>query len=150
SLLGPRPNGFGSCWPRPPCRSDPPCWSKKRRRKSSNGAPPRKSSGIWAEVCSEPGFSVTEMLTTAGKTFLTNGAKLCCGTAKVCAALAELSAGGVWAQTSGDTASVAPSPNPRTATRAFFNQGWRKTSAGCCIIKDLPLRCCDQSARPQP
>src|SRR2546421_124231 len=83
---------------------------------------------------------VTETLTTAGNTFLTNGAKLCCGTAKVCAALAELSAGGVWAQTSGDMASVAPSPNPRTATRAFFNQGWRKTSAGCCIIKDLLLR----------
>jgi hypothetical protein len=79
-------------------------------------------------------------LTTAGNTFLTSGAKLCCGTAKVGAAVAELSAGGLCAQTSGDTASVAPSPNPRAAARAFFNQGWRKKSAGWCVIKDLLLR----------
>src|SRR2546429_7572942 len=78
------------------------------------------------------------MVLAAGITILTIVAKRGCVTAKVCAALAELSAGGVWAQTSGDMASVAPSPNPRTATRAFFNQGWRKTSAGCCIIKGSP------------
>ena len=45
---------------------------------SSNGEP-RKPSDSWSDIWSALAVSVTEMLTTAGNTRLTSGAKLCCG-----------------------------------------------------------------------
>ena len=85
-------------------------------------------------------------MTTAGSTFLTSGAKLCCGTAKFCDEAGELSAGGLCAQTSGDTARLAPSPKPRAAVRAFLNQGWRKRSAENYNIR---VSCCADAVEPR-
>jgi hypothetical protein len=72
------------------------------------------------------------MLTTAGRTFLTKGAKLCCcikatGEVIVCAA----GEGGVGfsAQTIGDKTSVAPSPKPSAAARPRVTFGSRILSA---------------------
>src|SRR4029077_1887530 len=96
-------------------------------------------------VCSASGFPVTEMLTTAGSTRLTNGAKLCCGMTTLGV---ELSGGGFCAQTSGDRARVAPSPKPRAAARVFLNRGRRPGSAGSCVMNDLLLHQCERSKRP--
>src|SRR6266436_6093618 len=138
---GPPPNDRGICWPWPPC------WSKKRRRKSSNGAPPN-SSGDCPDSCSASDLPVTEIFTTAGNTRLTNGAKLCCGMAMLGEGVVVVSAGGFCAHTRGDKARVAPSPKPRAAARVFLNRGGRTGSAGSCVINDLLLRgASDQGAR---
>ena len=73
------------------------------------------------------------MLTTAGSTFLTSGAKLCCwisatGDVIVCGAANAAGGGlpafgGFSAQTRGDSASVAPSPKPSAAARPRVNFG---------------------------
>ncbi len=68
------------------------------------------------------------MLTTAGSTRLTSGAKLCCGSVGApCdsggVAFWGASAAGFWAQTSGDSASVAPRPNPTAAAACLAEPG---------------------------
>src|SRR5438105_7905091 len=81
------------------------------------------------------------MLTTAGSTRLTSGAKLCCGNNPAAgAAGASPEAGGFCAHTNGDSASVAPRPNPRAADRVFLNQGWPPGPAGRSLMNDLLLR----------
>src|ERR1700687_2355609 len=80
------------------------------------------------------------MLTTAGSTRFTSGAKLCWGNNPVAGAAASLEAGGFWAHTNGDSASVAPRPNPRAAARVFLNQARRRGPAGRSVMNNLLLR----------
>jgi len=74
------------------------------------------------------------MLTTAGDTFLTSGAKLSCCISAVGEVIvsAEFVAGGApfvvdgfSAQTNGDSASVAPSPKPSAAARPLLSRNQR-------------------------
>src|SRR5947208_1807359 len=91
------------------------------------------------------------MFTTAGSTRFTSGAKLCPGSiADGAAGTASLAAGGFCAQTSGDRASVAPSPKPSTAARAFLNEGRRRGSAGSCVIDSLLLNTVVTANMPPP
>src|SRR5262249_4280406 len=84
-------------------------------------------------IASGPPFWVTEMFTTAGETFLTSGAKLCCwvsAAGDVMLSGAGAPAGGrvsaeFSAQTSGDSASVAPRPKPNAAARVLPRRSWR-------------------------
>jgi hypothetical protein len=79
-----------------------------------------------------PLFSVTEMLTTAGSTRFTKGAKLCAGcTAADAAGLSA--AGELSAQIIGGSASPAPRVTPSAAARIFFSER-RRDSAGSCVI----------------
>src|SRR5262252_1035188 len=105
---------FGLCGKR--CRWPPwPCCSKKRRRNSSNGEFGEPGDGAISgssTIASASAFCDTEMFTTAGDTFLTSGAKLCCwisatGEVRVCGtaeeAPEELSViGGFSAHTNGE------------------------------------------------
>src|SRR5712691_5412160 len=79
------------------------------------------------------------MLTTAGSTRFTSGAKLCCGNNPAAGGGASLEAGGFCAH-NGDSASVAPRPKPRAAARVFLNQGWPGGPAGSSVMmSDLPI-----------
>ncbi|HYP37824.1 MAG TPA: hypothetical protein VEQ62_15925 [Stellaceae bacterium] len=70
------------------------------------------------------------MFTTAGDTFFTSGAKLCCwisatGEVIVCGAdEGLLASGGFSAHTKGESANVAQRPKPIAAARFLFSQGW--------------------------
>src|SRR4029077_5224575 len=101
-----------------------PCCSKKRCRNSSNGEFGKPGDGDMSgssTIASASAFCETDMFTTAGDTFFTSGAKLCCwisatGEVIVCGAagetFAELSVIGVFsAHTNGESANVAPRPN---------------------------------------
>jgi len=82
-------------------------------------------------IASASAFCETDMFTTAGDTFFTSGAKLCCwisatGEVIVCGAagetFAELSMiGGFSAHTNGESANAAPRPNPIAAARFLFS-----------------------------
>ena len=107
----------------------------ENRRTASRGTPgDEPASGSSTIASARRPSAVTEMLTTAGDTCLTSGAKLCCCSTAIgdvidCGAAvrpgAAAVAGGFWAHTSGDSASVAPRPNPSAAARLLPSQGWR-------------------------
>src|SRR5271169_1688925 len=113
------------------------CCSKKRRRNSSNGEfgnPGDGTASGSSAIASASAFCETDILTTAGETFFTSGAKLCCwisatGEVIVCGTVGEtlegLSAiGGFSAHTNGESANVAPRPKPIAAARFLFSHGW--------------------------
>src|SRR6516164_11170179 len=92
------------------------------------------------------------MFTTAGDTFFTSGAKLCCwisatGEDNVCGTAEEpfgaLSVAGAFsAHTNGESANVAPRPKAIAAARFLFSQGcssnwssygaWARSAMSCC------------------
>src|SRR5215472_14436452 len=113
------------------------CCSKKRRRNSSNGEFGNPGDGDMSgssTIASASAFCETDMFTTAGDTFFTSGAKLCCwisatGEVIVCGAAGAtdeglLASGGFSAHTKGESANVAPRPKPIAAARFLVSQGW--------------------------
>src|SRR6516162_1963322 len=141
-MMNPEPRAIrlacpsGICGKR--CRWPPePCCSKKRRRNSSNGEFGKFGDGVISgssAMASASAFWETDMFTTAGDTFFTSGAKLCCwisatGEVNVCGAAGAsgeglFAIGGFSAHTKGESANVAPRPKPIAATRFFLSQGY--------------------------
>src|SRR6516164_8444243 len=113
------------------------CCSKKRRRNSSNGELGNPGDGAdsgSSAIASASAFCETDMLTTAGDTFFTSGAKLCCwisatGEVNVGGTALETFDGlsaivGFSAHTNGESANVAQRARPIAATRFRFSHGW--------------------------
>src|SRR3974377_1317526 len=172
-MMKPKPRGLrlacppGICGKR--CRWPPRfCCSKKRRRNSSNGEfgnPGDGANSGSSTIASASAFCETDIFTTAGDTFLSSGAKLCCwisatGEVIVCGAADKtfdgLSViGGFSARTNGESANVAPRPKPIAAARFRVSHGlgvqlllnsayWSSYEAGA---RSASLECTAQADR---